>query len=180
MSNSTIYSIGYQMRSTDDFIALLKDAGISAVVDVRETPWSHRPGYSAKALNELLNDNGIDYVPAKFAGNPKVLRTKAATHAQSLDLYANYIAERPDVIEQFDQTIRPYLQNGKNVCLLCYERHPADCHRAVLAHRWQTVTNAETPITHLDPSGATRFTNYQIETIVDLVSTSPAALPLGA
>jgi uncharacterized protein (DUF488 family) len=180
MSNSIIYSIGYQMRSTDDFIAQLKGAGISAVVDVRETPWSHRPGYSAKALSELLTENGIEYVPAKFAGNPKVLRTKAANHAQSLDFYADHIAERPDVVEQFDQTIRPYLQSGKNVCLLCYERHPADCHRAVLAHRWQVVTNAETPIIHLDPSGATRFTTYQIETIVGLVSASPAALALGA
>lgn len=180
MNNGTIYSIGYQMRSTDDFIAHLRNAGVSAVIDVRETPWSHRPGYSAKALNELLTQNGIEYVPAKFAGNPKALRTKASNHAQSLDLYADHIAERPEVVEQFDRTIQPYLQRGQSVCLLCYERHPADCHRAVLVHRWQSVKNAKTTISHLDPLGAVRFTTYQIETIVNLVSPSPAYLALGA
>jgi uncharacterized protein (DUF488 family) len=168
--NGRVYSLGYQMRTLPEFIDLLREAGVDAVIDVRQTPWSHRPGFSAKPLREALTENAIEYVHAKFAGNPKALRLQAATHAESLELYATHLAERPEIIEQLDETMRPWLSQGRNVCLVCYERHPADCHRAVLAYGWQATVNEGATIMHLGPDGAKRFTDFQTDSIEELVS----------
>jgi uncharacterized protein (DUF488 family) len=165
-----VYSLGYQMRQLPDFINLLLEAGVEAVIDVRQTPWSHRPGCSVKPLKEALTENAIEYIHAKFAGNPKALRSRASTHAESLELYAAHLAERPEIIEQLDETMRPWLSQGRNVCLICYERHPADCHRTVLAYGWQAAADDRNPVTHLGPDGAPRFTTFQIDSVAEFVS----------
>lgn len=168
----SIFSLGYQMRNLPDFINFLTEAGVEAVVDVRQTPWSHRPGFSAKPLREALTEKAIAYVPAKFAGNPKALRVKATTHAESLELYAAYLAEQPEIIEQLDEAMRPWLSQGKNVCLICYERHPADCHRTILAYGWQAAADGRGAAKHLGPDGAPRFTTFQTDSIEELVLAS--------
>ena len=38
---------------------------------MRETPWSHKPGFLKGALSDALETVGIEYVQTKFAGNPK-------------------------------------------------------------------------------------------------------------
>ena len=39
-----IFSIGYEGKSLDAFIALLKAAGIERLIDVRDAPFSRKPG----------------------------------------------------------------------------------------------------------------------------------------
>lgn len=41
------------------------------------------------------------------------------------------------ILEMFDELVGRLLDAGKRVCLTCYERHPDDCHRGVLAERWR-------------------------------------------
>ena len=180
IQEGAVFSLGYQLRQPLDFINLLIGAKVDTVIDVRQTPWSHRPGFSAKPLQEALREAGIDYIHAKFAGNPKALRTQATTHAQALELYARHLGEHPEILQQMEETMRPLLNEGKNVCLVCYERHPADCHRAILAYGWQMVTNAQSAITHLGPDGAPRFTTFQTGSIVKLVGESLQASLLDA
>jgi len=38
----TIFTIGYEGRSINEFLATLKDYGVNTVVDVRELPLSRR------------------------------------------------------------------------------------------------------------------------------------------
>lgn len=166
----TIYTCGYQLRTINDFIPLLQEAGISVVIDVRETPWSYRPGFSAKPLQAALSAVGIDYEHARYAGNPKKLRTQAASHQHCLELYADLLIQQPGVVKQFNDWLQPHLARGTKVCLLCYERHPADCHRAVLLYRWQAVTGQEPKIIHLDPDGAPRFTTQDLVAVQALVA----------
>jgi uncharacterized protein (DUF488 family) len=176
----TVFTLGYQLRQLPDFINLLLGAEIDTVIDVRQTPWSYRPGFSAKPLQEGLKEQNIGYITAKFAGNPKVLRTQAASHAESLELYAGHLAEQPEILQQLEDTMRPLLGAGKNVCLVCYERHPADCHRTILAYGWRDMVSAQATITHLDPDGAPRFTTFQTDSIEQLVATALQASLLGA
>ena len=64
------YSLGYEGMNLDSYIAVLQRNAISLVVDVRETPWSYKPGFSKKPLSERLELAGISYVHLKSAGNP--------------------------------------------------------------------------------------------------------------
>ncbi len=46
----TLFTLGYQQRSLDEFVALLLEASIDVLVDVRETAWSHKPGFSKRGF----------------------------------------------------------------------------------------------------------------------------------
>jgi uncharacterized protein (DUF488 family) len=38
--------------------------------------------------------------------------------------------------DQLDTLLEPLLKSGQGVCLICFERDPRQCHRAVLAAAW--------------------------------------------
>ena len=152
---ATLYTIGYQQRSLDEYIAVLRRAGIDVLVDVRETAWSHKPGFSKSAFTRALAAVGIDYVHAKFAGNPKWLRSEAPSHRICLEWYARYVDEHVEIIEAFDRLIEEFLAAGKRVCITCFERHADDCHGSILAERWQR--RGRRRVEHLAIDGCARL-----------------------
>ena len=91
-----LFTLGYEKRSIDEFVELLCEAGVTVLVDVRETAWSHKPGFSKTALGAALAVAGIAYAHAPFAGNPKSLRDVATSHAECLSRYRRYLAARPE------------------------------------------------------------------------------------
>ncbi|MHB1329333.1 MAG: DUF488 family protein [Gemmatimonadales bacterium] len=44
--STSLCTIGYEKRSLDEFSELLRSSGVEVVLDVRETAWSHKPGFS--------------------------------------------------------------------------------------------------------------------------------------
>ena len=62
MNQVEIYTIGHSNHSADRFIALLKDHGIEAMVDVRRFPSSRRlPHFNRPNLARALEEHGIEY-----------------------------------------------------------------------------------------------------------------------
>src|SRR5205807_2006460 len=59
-----LLTIGHSNHPAERFLALLKDAGVTAVADVRSVPRSRRfPWFSGKVLAESLEREGIAYIP---------------------------------------------------------------------------------------------------------------------
>src|SRR5437899_3876950 len=59
---ATIFSIGHGARSASDLIAVLQDAGIRRLVDVRTAPGSRKhPQFGRDALADALASAGIAY-----------------------------------------------------------------------------------------------------------------------
>lgn len=152
---STIYTIGYEKRSIDEYVELLVASRIDAVVDVRETPWSYKPGFSKTAFAAALAEHGIRYVHAKFAGNPKAIRREARTHDECLSAYRQYLGKCPDVIDRLDEVIARLHTEGRRVALTCFERHPGDCHRSIVAAAWAKVKPRR--VEHLAGEGCRRL-----------------------
>ncbi len=48
-------TIGYEGKDIQYFIALLKREGITALIDVREKPFSRKKGFSKNKLQEALS-----------------------------------------------------------------------------------------------------------------------------
>ena len=155
MTTPTVFTLGYQQRSIADFIRLLIEAEIDVLVDVRQTAWSHKPGFSKGALARTLQEHGITYVHASFTGNPKRLRSTASSHEECLRRYAEHLDENVSILELFDELVGRLLDDGRRVCLTCYERHPDDCHRGVLTERWQA--GSWRAVEHLGAEGAPRL-----------------------
>ena len=55
LSNYTIYTIGHSNHSLDYFMGLLKEVGITAIADVRSSPYSRfAPHFNKKELEPFL------------------------------------------------------------------------------------------------------------------------------
>ncbi len=155
----TVLTLGYQQRTIKEFIGLLVDASIDVLIDVRETAWSHKPGFSKSALQAKLGAVQIEYVHARFAGNPKRIRAKAPSHAECLTRYAAHLKKNRSILRDFGELVGKYLAGRKRVCITCYERHPDDCHRGILASQWRAGRRRS--VIHLATDGCSRLVGTQ-------------------
>src|ERR1700733_13522256 len=74
MPSFDLLSIGHSNIAADRFIAVLRDAGVNAVADVRSTPFSRFcPWFSRKALEARLVQEGMAYLPfgETLGGRPR-------------------------------------------------------------------------------------------------------------
>lgn len=135
---TTIYTIGYEGAQLTDFIATLSSQGITHVLDVREIAQSRRPGFSKKALAQALAAEGIEYSHDKRLGDPKEGRD--AARAGRYDVFQHIFGrhlEKPETqhaLASAAETVR-----SGPTALLCFERNPKTCHRALVAERLADV-----------------------------------------
>ncbi len=131
-----VWTIGYEKRSTDDFIEALRDAGIEQLIDIRQLPLSRRKGFSKTPLAALLEDAGIAYLHLRNAGNP----FRNFEDDNVLELYAGHLARSPEVVDEVLAAVA-----AKRSALMCLERDHAVCHRSILsaalARRGATIQN---------------------------------------
>ncbi len=130
-------TIGYEGKTLDEFLAELKEAGVTLLIDVRAVAASRRPGFSKTALAGALKERGIDYLHLRALGTPKEGR-EAARKGRIAEMHAIYeqqlqTTEAELALEQTDAAARE-----QYVALLCFEKDAACCHRAVIAERLTT------------------------------------------
>ena len=126
-----VYTIGYEATTMAEFIAALQRAGVERVIDVRALPLSRRPGFSKNMLAASLKEAGIDYVHLKQLGTPKPGRD-AARKGDVATLRAVYDNQLGLPEAQAQAAQMRALAAEKPSALLCFERDPAHCHRALL------------------------------------------------
>lgn len=131
MTESTVFTIGHSTQPVEKLVALLVQHGISAVGDVRSTPYSRfSPQFNQSSLRRSLSDAGIAYV---FLGEELGARPTAA------DVYAGGRAsyERMAARPEFDAGLRRVVNGASRyrLALLCTEKDPTQCHRMILVCR---------------------------------------------
>jgi len=132
---ATIYSAGHGNRSGEAFVRLLSVAGIQRLVDVRAIPRSRRhPHFGYGPLGASLEASGIRYDwRGKALGG---LRRSADD------------TRHPGLKEPFFRAFAGHMESpafraaaaglaasasGERLCMMCAERDPAHCHRALIA-----------------------------------------------
>ena len=128
-----LFTIGYEQARSPAVIDELKRAGVGLVVDTRAVAASRRPGFSKRQLAAGLDEAGIGYLHLQKLGTPKEGREAARSGnlTKLFDLYEKHIAT-PDAAVQLDE-LAHIVASGRPVCLLCYERDVAHCHRRRIA-----------------------------------------------
>jgi uncharacterized protein (DUF488 family) len=143
MSAKPVFTIGYEQSTTDAFFNALAAAKVGLVVDVRAVAASRRPGFSKRQLAAGLDQHGIGYVHLQKLGTPKEGRLAARSgHAETmLRIFERHLAT-PDAVRELDELTAlaktSLTRSGRPICLLCYERDPAHCHRQRLAAELHT------------------------------------------
>jgi uncharacterized protein (DUF488 family) len=127
----TIFTIGYEQATQAAVVAALRDARVEVLADIRYLPLSRRPGFSKNSLRASVEEQGIAYRHFRDLGTPAEGRAAArrGDHAELARVYAGQL-ELPEALKQMAE-VRALAQD-KRVCLLCYERRAAECHRRLL------------------------------------------------
>ena len=128
-----LFTIGYEQTPPKAVLDELEGAGVKLVVDVRAVTSSRRPGFSKKQLAAGLDERGIAYVHLRGLGTPKEGREAARSgHFDTLHKIYNAHLKTPQAKEQMDE-LASLVRSAGPVCLLCYERDHAHCHRQWIA-----------------------------------------------
>ena len=135
MAKPRIFTIGYEGADADRFLATLKQEGVATLADVRAVALSRKRGFSKSALREALAGQGIGYEHFVTLGTPK--EGRQAARAGDADLMRRIYCDEVLATEPAQEALRDLeaLAQAQPVCLLCFERDPAHCHRHILAQR---------------------------------------------
>lgn len=132
---TTIFTIGHGNRAIGEFVALLQEAGIECVVDVRAYPVSRRhPQFARDSLDKSLADAGVRYVwEGKALGGrrkPEKNSPHVALKNPSFRAYAGHMTT-----EEFRRALDRLVDTGRGrrTAIMCAERLPRKCHRHLVA-----------------------------------------------
>ena len=147
-STDAIYTIGHSNHSIKGFITLLKRHAITAVADVRSSPFSRlHPQFNQAAIAAALKKVGIAYV---FLGEELGARPK------DNDCYVNGAANFEKMAERlvFKRGIDRLLtgRDKYRIALLCAEKEPLECHRTILVCHY--LRRLVLPIRHILADGS--------------------------
>lgn len=130
MSAGRIYSVGYEGFTQRGFVESMNRSKVDVVIDVRLNAMSRKAGFSKRGLSEALESVGIDYIHEPQLGNPPDNRDSFRTGDGSAGrrriekMLSNGSGEALNRVVDLARTRR--------VAILCVERDPSRCHRAVL------------------------------------------------
>ena len=129
-----LWTIGYEGKTADEFMAELTAAGVEQVIDVRAVAASRRPGFSKNALAAGLTEQGIGYLQLRDLGTPKAGRD-AARKGRTAEMRAIFEAhlQTPEAELALEKALSAAKE--RRSALLCYETEAECCHRAIIAER---------------------------------------------
>jgi uncharacterized protein (DUF488 family) len=126
-----LFTIGHSNHEIGEFLDLLQMNGITAVSDVRSSPYSrYNPQFNRELLQAALRAGGIAYV---FLGNE--LGPRSDDPACYIDGKVQYSRLAATAI--FRSGIERLSAGMKThrVAIMCAEKDPIDCHRMILICR---------------------------------------------
>lgn len=126
-----LYTIGHSTHTIEVFIDLLKMHAITAVGDVRSSPYSKfTPQFNRENLQKVLKEQHIAYV---FLG--KELGPRSEDPSCYVDGKVQYARlSQTDLFRSGIERLRKGMK-AYRIALLCAEKDPIVCHRMILVCR---------------------------------------------
>jgi uncharacterized protein (DUF488 family) len=126
-----VYTIGHSSHSAERFLALLARHEVTAVADVRSSPYSRfAPQFNREVISVVLSRGGIEYV---FLGEE--LGARSADRTCYVDGRVRYdLLARTAVFQRGLDRVQQ-MGRSQRIALMCAEKDPLTCHRAILVAR---------------------------------------------
>jgi uncharacterized protein (DUF488 family) len=143
---NTIFTIGHSAHTEQHFIALLQQHGISAVADVRSTPYSRaNPQFNREELEQALRAKAITYV---FLGRELGARSEDPACYEFGKVQYSRLAQT-ELFRRGLKRIQDGIKKYK-LAIMCAEKEPLDCHRAILVARHLVALGLNVEHIHAD------------------------------
>ena len=124
-----VYTIGHSNHAPESFMELLRMHGIDEVIDVRSSPHSrYASHFNYRALETDLHSAGIEYtfLGGELGGRPA---DRSCYDTDGRVLY-DRLADTDLFLDGISYVLRH--ADEHRVALMCSEKDPLDCHRALL------------------------------------------------
>ena len=164
-----VYTIGHSNHSQQVFLELLTRHSISAIADVRSSPYSqYVPEFNMPVVKAVLQNADVAYV---FMGRELgARRSEESCYVEGRAKYER-IARLPlfrTGLERLFQGLDRY-----RVALMCAEADPISCHRAILVCREIKKMRPDLNIMHIHGDGTTEDHNALESVLVALHRLQP-------
>jgi uncharacterized protein (DUF488 family) len=163
VSSPGIDTIGHSTQPLERFIGLLRQHGITAVADVRSSPYSRvNPQYNREPLKTALRAAGISYV---FLGDELGARSKDPSCYRDGKVDYELLA-RTALFQSGLERVR----NGASahrIALMCAEKEPLDCHRTILVSR--KLAEQGVCVTHILADGTVESHDHAMSRLMQVV-----------
>jgi uncharacterized protein (DUF488 family) len=129
-----MFSLGHSTRGIDEFTDLVRESGVTCLVDVRRFPSSRRhPHFAAGPLAAVLAEAGVDYIHEPDLGGYRKSRPDSVNTGWSdggFRAYADYM-DTPEVRAALERLME---RAGERVtAIMCAEATPWRCHRQLIS-----------------------------------------------
>lgn len=129
-----LMTIGYEGFSLETYLRRLMSNDVRVLVDVRKNAFSMKFGFSKAILEKACAGVGIKYIHMPQLGIESSKRTQLVTQSDYDALFADYenttLRDNWKYLLDLAEIAR---ENGR-VCLTCFEKDPAQCHRTRVAN----------------------------------------------
>jgi uncharacterized protein (DUF488 family) len=159
----TLLTIGHSDHEMTEFLLLLARHGVTAVADVRSQPYSRfHSQFNRELLADSLKRADMQYV---FLGRELgARRTERESYCNGQARY-DLIARLPAFREGMDR-IRKGVASHR-IALLCAEKDPITCHRAILVCRHLRTDPIQ--ILHILEDGSVETTDQTESRLLDVL-----------
>ena len=146
----SLFTIGYQGRSVEDYFGMLSRAQVTLLCDVRRNAISRKRGFSKSALARACEQIGIRYEHLPDLGIGAERRRQIKTDRDRQRLLAEY--RRHDLADRSAsvQRILGWARSGERVAVTCFEREPGSCHRSLVAAEVERLEGSKITTEHLE------------------------------
>ena len=126
-----LLTIGHSIHSVERFVDLLKMHGVTALCDVRSSPYSrYTPQFNRELLKDELARHRIIYL---YLGAELGPRSSDPTCYENGKVQYNHLAGK-DLFQQGLGRLRKGMTTHR-IALMCAEKDPLTCHRMLLICR---------------------------------------------
>lgn len=144
-----LYTIGFTKKSAERFFTLLKNAGVSKIVDIRLNNSSQLAGFAKGSDLQFFVKNILD---ASYIHIPDLAPTKELlkSYQDKETTWEEYVHVFSEILKKRHIKERYKVENFDNCCFLCTEDTPEQCHRRLVAEYLRDANpDMEIKILHL-------------------------------
>jgi uncharacterized protein (DUF488 family) len=158
-----ILTIGHSNHPIERFVELLRRNGVTALADVRSSPFSrHNAQFNKEVLQAALKDAGIAYI---FLG--RELGGRSPDKGCYVDGRIQYdrVARTPSFQEGIERVRKG--AGEYRIVLMCAEKEPLECHRTLLVAR--ALEKAGERVGHIHADGHVEAHTDAMRRLLDVV-----------
>jgi len=149
LTNTTLYTIGYEGISLEVYLNKLIKNDIKVLVDVRNNPLSQKFGFSKSQLTRYCEGLKIEYVHFADVGIQSEYRQELKTQDDYDNLFKSYKKKTLPKTISTQEKILSLLENRKRIALTCFEANICQCHRKHLADAITQLPNWNYELKHI-------------------------------